>query len=118
MVKKVVLPPKKKKDLEGFEEAIDLITGEKTTTVEQKKDQLEDYQIYDYLLKENERLKKVDDLFSTKLKILEKYDQIETLIKEQQDSMAMCREELIATLNVKNSNYMLSMDEFFRKVVK
>lgn len=117
MVKKVKVPPHKAKELEGFEEAMDLVTGEETI-LDAKKEQIEDYQIYDYLLKENDRLKKLDDLFSTKLKIMEKYDQIDSLIEQQNEAMSMAREEVISFLTVKNSPYQINMDQLFKKIVK
>lgn len=95
--KKIFLTDKKKKDLEGFEEILDLI-GEKGPEIRDKDQQIEDYEIYDFLEKENLRLEKLDQFFSTHLPLSKTHSQTAKLIEKEMEEIGLLREEIIDEL--------------------
>lgn len=106
--KKIFLNDKKRKDLEGFEEALDLI-GEKGSKVRNEKDlQIEDYEIFDFLEKEILRLEKIDNFFTTHLPIDKRYSQTNKLIEKEHSEVALLREELVEKLSREGSE----LDQF------
>jgi hypothetical protein len=93
--KKIFLTDKQKKDLEGFEDALDLIGADGPELKKEKDHQIEDYEIYDFLEKENLRLEKLDRFFTTHIPLDKKYSQTERLIKKEQDAIGMLREDIL-----------------------
>lgn len=93
--KKIYLDDKKRKELEGFEEVLDLIDANKAEIKSDKNQQIEDYEIYDFLEKENLRLEKLDHFFTTHLPIDKRYSQTKKLIEKEKKDVTLLREELI-----------------------
>ena len=94
--KKIFLDDKKRKELEGFEEALDLInSSESEIKKNDKNQQIEDYEIYDFLEKENLRLEKLDHFFTTHLPIDKVYSQTKKLIEKEKKDVTLLREELV-----------------------
>lgn len=113
--KKIFLSDKKKKDLEGFEDVLDLI-GEKDAEIKSEKDlQIEDYEIFDFLEKETMRLEKADNFFSTHLPIDKKYSQTDKLIEKELGEVALLREELIDTIKREDSGLNQFISNLFSK---
>lgn len=114
--KKIFLNEKNKKDLEGFEEALDLI-ADKGTEVRNEKDlQIEDYEIFDFLEKEILRLEKIDNFFTTHLPIDKRYSQTKKLIEKEHSEAALLREELIEKLVREDSGLDRFIANLFAKV--
>jgi hypothetical protein len=112
--KKVLLRPSKRKELEGFEEVLDLVYGKDTQVVARsRRDLTEDYQIYDFLEKENHRLQKLDRLYSDILKTEQRFSQIEKLLIEQEENLAVSRDTLSKVLNDKNSPMNSQLQKIF-----
>ena len=62
MVKKITVNDRKMKELEGFEDVLDLLTDEKTVATRESKAQSEDsYELYSFLENENLRLLKNEE---------------------------------------------------------
>jgi predicted methyltransferase len=82
--KKINLSSDKLKELEGFEDVVDLVFGEGSSVSQVAREKnIEGYEVYSFLDRENQRLEAVDRFFTTKLKTMEFYSQSETLVKKQ-----------------------------------
>jgi|GEM_PF-1746948 len=114
--KKIFLDDKKRKELEGFEEALDLI-GESGTEIrnQNKETQIEDYEIYDFLEKEIVRLEKLDQFFTTQIPLDRKYSQSQKLLEKERDATAMIKEELIEKLLRSDSGLSSFLEEIYKR---
>lgn len=113
--KKIFIDKNKKKDLEGFEDALDLI-ADKTTEVKNEKDiQIEDYEIFDFLEKEILRLEKIDHFFTTHLPIDKRYSQTQKLIEKEHSEAALLREELAEKMAREDSGLNQFISNLFAK---
>ncbi len=112
--KKIYLDEKKKKELEGFEDALDLINAGQTEIATDNTQQIEDYEIYDFLEKENLRLEKLDNFFSTHLPIDKKYSQTKKLIEKEKKDVALLREELVREFSKPDS----ALNRYLAKIYK
>ena len=113
--KKIFLSEKKQKDLEGFEDVLDLI-GEKDAEIRSEKDlQIEDYEIFDFLEKEILRLEKADSFFTTHLPIDKRYSQTKKLIEKERGDVALLREELIDDIKREDSSLCQFLSNLFSK---
>ncbi|MCF8058347.1 MAG: hypothetical protein K9K67_03565 [Bacteriovoracaceae bacterium] len=113
--KKIYLTDKKKKDLEGFEDVMDLIGQSETEIRSDKEIQIEDYEIFDFLEKEILRLEKIDQFFTTQLPIDKRYSQTKALIEKESGDVALLREEIIDKLKQEESNLNQFMSNLFAK---
>lgn len=113
--KKIFLSDKKQKDLEGFEDVLDLI-GEKDAEIRSDKElQIEDYEIFDFLEKEILRLEKADAFFTTHLPIDKKHSQTKKLIEKEKGDVALLREELIDEIKREDSGLCQFLSNLFTK---
>lgn len=113
--KKIPLNSEKLEQIKGFEEVFDLISDDDIEAIANSNLPIEDYEIYDFLLKENIRLLQIDSLFGTKLKVQKKYDQIDHLLDEQISNQHLAQEDVIGQIAVKDSNFMKNLSKFFDK---
>ena len=113
--KKVVLPQKRIKELKGFEDVIDLIDSEGKQYIGAKKDKgiLEDYEIFDFLEKEYQRLGKLDELFSKKISILQKYPQLPKLVHKQKYAKDEAKSELTFLIMDENGPFIANLTHWF-----
>lgn len=116
--KKIFLDDKKRKELEGFEEALDLI-GESDTEIRNisKETQIEDYEIYDFLEKEIVRLEKLDQFFTTQIPLDRQYSQSLKLLKREREATALIKEELIGKLARGNSGLSTFLADIYKKTL-
>ena len=116
--KKVILPEKKVKELEGFEEVMDLVgqEGNDFASPKERKGALEDYEIFDFLEKESERLSKLDELFNKKMATIKSYPQLEKLVKKQEEEKNLIKDELSGRLMFENSPLHEKLGLWFDKV--
>lgn len=113
--KKLFLTDKQKKELEGFEDALDLIGADGPEIKNQKDHQIEDYEIYDFLEKENLRLEKLDRFFTTHIPLDRKYSQTEKLIQKEQDAIGMLREDILDEIQREDNVFQDFMKTLFHK---
>lgn len=112
--KKLFLTDEQKKELEGFEEALDLINAN-GPELKNKETQIEDYEIYDFLEKENLRLEKLDKFFTTHIPLDKKYSQTEKLILKESEHIALLREDIIDELKRDDNPFQEFMKNLFHK---
>jgi hypothetical protein len=92
--KKKILSPSKIKDIEGFEEIMDLVLDEEEQIqAEHKKKELEKYndtyKLYNFLENEVKRLENLSQFFGTKLNNYKKFNQTQYIAKKQN---TICKE--------------------------
>ncbi len=102
--KKIYLSDEKKKELEGFEDALDLIAEKGSEINNEKELQFEDYEIFDFLEKEILRLEKIDNFFTTHLPIDKRYSQTQKLIEKEHSEAALLREEIVEKMMREDSS--------------
>lgn len=114
--KKPTLNDKTNQQLKGFEEVMDLVGLDPASNSKALKDnQIEDYEIYDFLEKENQRLEKLDRFFSTQIPLEKKYSQTKGLIKKEISEVGMIKDELTMKLMHPTSDFQEFMDELYKK---
>ncbi len=103
--KRVFLTDKKKRELEGFEDVLDLIDNNGVEVKTSKKDaQIEDYEIYDFLEKEVARLEKIDQFFTVQMPLEKKYSQTKGLINKETAAVQDIKDEIIEIISKEDSN--------------
>jgi len=114
--KKPNLDNMKTNDLKGFEEVLDLVGLDPRANSKKLNDgQIEDYEIYDFLEKENLRLEKIDRFFSTQMPLEKKYSQTKNLIKKEIGEVNLIKDELTLKLMNPQSEFQLFMAELYKK---
>lgn len=115
MVKrKLVLNESQKKELEGFEDSLDLINAEESKS-RSKGYQQEDHKIYDYLEKEKLRLEKIDNLFSVTIPLDRNFSQTEKLIAIEEEKIGLLREDLIQEIQKEDSIFLNFLQKIYEK---
>ena len=113
--KPLFISDQKKGELAGFEEVLDLVGKDGTQIRTTKKEaQIEDYEIYDFLEKENARLEKLDQFFTTQMPLIKKYPQTEGLIKKEYDETNLIKDELITKLQREDSPLFHFLNQVFK----
>lgn len=115
--KRIVITQDKLKDLEGFEEVMDLLFDEKRVLTQQEARANKDdtFEIYSFLEKENSRLKKLDRFFSQQIRTHEFYSQTSDLCEKQTDRMETAKKELISKLSNESSPLQVNLAHLFEK---
>lgn len=118
--KNIILSAQKKKELEGFQEVLDLVNIDKEkATIEvnnNKKDMpIEDYQIYDFLEKEVARLEKLDQFFTVQMPLEKKYSQTKKLIQKESSELSVIKDEIIELTSQNESNLYNFLDDLIRR---
>ncbi|MAF77432.1 MAG: hypothetical protein CME60_04665 [Halobacteriovoraceae bacterium] len=113
--KKLFLTDHKQKELEGFEEVLDLIDNNGVEVKTRKKEaQIEDYEIYDFLEKEVSRLEKLDQFFSVQMPLEKKYPQTKGLIQREMVELHLLKEEIIENSSESFSGLTHFLDHLIR----
>lgn len=87
------------KGMKGFEDVVDLIDPDKyRRRLAEKKAFNDNYEMYTFLERENERLALVDRFFANQVKNQEAYPQVEGLITLQKERKELLKDELIEML--------------------
>lgn len=114
--KRIFLPDNKHKELEGFEEVLDLIDNNGIEVKKSKNEiQIEDYEIYDFLEKEVTRLDKLDQFFSVQMPIEKKYSQTRALIRKENQDIQILKEEILDNTSESFSGLSNYLDYLIRK---
>ncbi len=114
--KRVFLTDTKKRELEGFEDVLDLIDNNGVEVkVNKKEAQIEDYEIYDFLEKEVARLEKVDQFFTVQMPLEKKYSQTKGLIKKEGADLYIIKDEIITMSSRIDSNLSNFLDDLIRR---
>jgi hypothetical protein len=114
--KSTIITSHKGDDLKGFEEVMDLVGLDPKKGPKNVKDsQIEDYEIYDFLEKENLRLEKIDRFFNTQIPLEQKYSQTKKLIKEEIGQVNMIKDELTIKMMSPQSDFYLFMEQLYQK---
>jgi hypothetical protein len=116
--KKIQLPSKKLKELKGFEEAIDLLVGD-ADVVEKKPESSrnrDSYALFNFLENEHERLKKLDQLFSSQIHHLLEGPNLTNAVKMQKQEAARLKEELVLALKEPNSPMHAKLDQIYQNL--
>jgi len=117
MVKKK-LSKKQATDLQGFEEVMDMVIGEKEVQLnEKKRKELEkfndSFELYNFLEYETVRVKKLDDFFSYKIPNINANSQTEELNKRQIEKKELLKEELVNRIIDINSPFHYNLKQIF-----
>jgi hypothetical protein len=103
-------------DLKGFEEVLDLVGMDPAKAQKNiNEGQIEDYEIYDFLEKENIRLEKLDRFFNTQIPIEKKYGQTRKLIKKEIGEVNLIKDELTMKLMHPQSDFQNFLTELYKK---
>ncbi len=116
--KKPTLNDKQNQELEGFEDVLDLVGLDKSAFKKSARisdSQIEDYEIYDFLEKENLRLEKIDRFFNTQIPIDKEYDQTKRLIKREIGEVKEIKDELALKLMEPNSDFLNFLGKLYDK---
>ncbi len=114
--KRIFLTDHKKKELEGFQDVMDLIDGNGIELkVSKKEAQIEDYEIYDFLEKEITRLEKLDRFFTVQMPIEKQYSQTKPLIQKESEEMHLIKDEIIEKISHPSSRLCDFLDDLISK---
>lgn len=113
--KKIYLTEQQKKDLEGFEDLLDLFSEGGAEIRSNNENQIEDYEIYDFLEKENLRLEKLDQFFTTHLPVAKAYQQTSKLIENEEGILGPLRNDLVNLIENPKSHFYKFIDILARK---
>jgi hypothetical protein len=113
--KKLNIPKSKLKDLEGFEDVLDLVNIDKAEVHKRDTRPAQNFEIYDFLERESVRLKKLDQFFSNKVPILEEHGQYTSLIEQQKVVRNDLQKELCQKVKDENSAFQQFMSSRFNK---
>lgn len=115
--KRIFLSDKKQKELEGFEDVLDLIDKDSNLDVKtsKKEIQIEDYEIYDFLEKEVSRLQKLDQFFTVQMPLEKKYSQTKGLIQKESVQLHAVKDEIIEIISKADSNLSNFLDDLIRR---
>ena len=122
MVKrKKIISKEKFKDIEGFEEIMDLVLDEEEQLqVEQKRKELEKYndtyKLYNFLENEVKRLEKVSQFFGTKLKNYKEFNQTKHIAKKQETICSETKKDLLSHVVVKDSHLNKRLETLFNSL--
>jgi hypothetical protein len=87
---------RRRKDLEGFEDVIDMIPGSRFNPDKKKNPRLnDDFEYLNLLENEVKRLGQLERFFFQKLRNEEKFDQTEKIIQNQRKHISQLREEIL-----------------------
>lgn len=109
-------------DLEGFEEVMDLIDGvprkkksKKNGAGGNNKRLRDNFEVLNLLESEEDRLKKLGNLFYEKINNLRNFSQTDRLIEEQTRNRQIIHEKILESMREVNSNYQINIENFFDK---
>ena len=96
---------KKRKELEGFEDVIDMIPGNRFNPDRKKINPKlnEDFELLNLLENEHQRLSKLDLFFNEKISNQQNFEQADELLKTQESNIQDMRERIIKQSLDKNS---------------
>jgi hypothetical protein len=119
MVKKKISISKEQKDnLAGFEEILDLVTGEETELVQPRKNQIEDYEVFNYLEKEIQRLEKTDHFIRHQIPILRDTPVIDNVLDNELVFLDKIKQRFISKVSESDSQFFINMDKIFTNIFK
>lgn len=115
--RKILLTESKMKELQGFEDVIDLLFDDKRiiSNQEARANKDDTFEIYSFLEKELRRLQHLDRFFSTQMRTHEFYSQTSELCERQSDKLSSNRDELIGKLIVEDSPLHHNLEELIKK---
>jgi len=117
MVKKKISSFKDKKlDLKGFEEVFDLLSEDDSGPNKPKRNQVEDYEIYNYLEKEIKRLEKIDTFFRHLIPLIKEKPTVDGLIDHEKILLYDKKEEFIKKMGLPDGQFMVNMDRLFSSI--
>lgn len=113
--KKLNIPKDKLKDLEGFEDVLDLVDIDKREVKKKDTRPAQNFAIYDFLERETIRLKKLDEFFSTKVPNLNENKQYTSLIKDQKNNRNSLQSNLTSKMRDPDSEFHHFISTHFNK---
>ena len=116
--KKMSISKEQKKNLAGFEEILDLVTGEETELVQPRKSQIEDYELFNYLEKEIQRLEKADHFIRHQIPILRDTPVIDHTLDDEQVLLDKIKRRFIDKVSESESQFISNMDKIFTNIFK
>ena len=116
--KKISISKEQKQNLAGFEEILDLVTGEETELVQPRKNQIEDYEVFNYLEKEIQRLEKTDHFIRHQIPILKNTPVIDSTLDNEQVFLDKVKQSFINKISEKDSQFFNNMDRIFTNIFK
>jgi tRNA uridine 5-carbamoylmethylation protein Kti12 len=118
MAKKISLSKKQMNDLQGFEEIVDLVTGEKTELIQPRRNDNEDYELFNYLEKEIKRLEKIDHYFRHSLEVVNRHSQTKALLDHELTDLDRVKQAFINEVTSDKSQFLANMDAMFTSVFR
>lgn len=122
MVKKTkVLSSEKIKDIEGFEEIMDLVLDEEEQIqAEHKRKELEKYndtyKLYNFLENEVSRLEKMSQFFGTKLNNYKKFNQTRYISRKQETICSEAKKKLLKKIILNDSHLNKQLEILFNSL--
>ena len=113
---KLVIPKSKKKDLQGFDEIVDLITEDQQS--KPTRIQVEDYEVFNYLEKELQRLEKLDNFFRNQIPLLDEKPQTKNLLDLERLELDRVKQMFLKKVSAPDSQFLNNMDIMFQTVFK
>lgn len=122
-LKKLRISSDKMDQLQGFEHVVDLLIDENEKKEKEKTEKIrakhgDSYELYNFLELENNRLNKLDQLFSYKAHNIIHYSQIAKLKKIQQNNLIKEKRKLLEKLLTQKSPYLANLEYFFNQSFK
>lgn len=116
MVKrKLNIPKHKLKDLEGFEDVLDLVGIDKSEVNKRDTRPIQSFAIFDFLERETERLHVIDQLFNNKINTIGEHRGHDSLIEKQKKNRNDLQKELTKVLEDKDSPLHKFLGDHFNK---
>jgi hypothetical protein len=108
---------RKKGDLKGFEDVIDMIPGNRFKNQKIRDPKLsENFSLLNLLEDEDHRLKKILVFFDQKLKIKKEFEQVDKLVDSQQKKTIELRELIIQKCMGPSSEFIRNMDVLTKQI--
>ncbi|HAZ14168.1 MAG: hypothetical protein A2X86_02625 [Bdellovibrionales bacterium GWA2_49_15] len=121
MVKKIILTPDKMSSLKGFEETLDLL--DEPVDLHEAKGGItpdrgnDNYQLYNYLESEIERLNALDVFFTVKISNMENHSPTQQLIDLQRIKLEQTRQTLVSLLKNPSSPFMRRLEHLWNTAI-
>jgi hypothetical protein len=111
---------KKREELRGFEEIIDLIPGSRFQSKQKVDPKLnEDFELLNLLENEYQRLLQLESFFGEKLSNMEKYSQSDELVEMQNSHLESMKKQMIRVQvepdSQMNKNLSIILNQYFSK---
>lgn len=116
--KKISISKKQKENLKGFEEILDLVTGEETELVQPRKNQIEDYEVFNFLEKEIQRLEKTDHFIRHQIAILKETPVVDSTLDNEKIFLDKTKQKFIEKVSEADSQFYQNMDKVFTNIFK